>query len=156
MGASPYFYFVDYEEDIQNALDRLRQREFRAGRYYPVAACLDFPVTDDSPSPGPKHSSIEEALNSSGPEGTCSILDLERVVDTPYDDDEDSESYGVAFPIADETLIEILGSTRPSPSELEVLLFDLIEDVARGTGIYVVAYCKDTPTTLLFAGYSYD
>ena len=33
MGAEPWDYFVPYENDIQAALDKLRQREFRAGRY---------------------------------------------------------------------------------------------------------------------------
>ena len=33
MGAEAWDYFVPYEEDIQQALEKLRLREFRAGRF---------------------------------------------------------------------------------------------------------------------------
>ncbi len=33
MGAEAWDYFVPYEANIQAALEKLRQREFRAGRY---------------------------------------------------------------------------------------------------------------------------
>jgi len=36
MGAHPYWYFVKHEPDIDHALQQLREREFRAGRYNPV------------------------------------------------------------------------------------------------------------------------
>jgi hypothetical protein len=31
MGGHAWFYFVDYEPDINSALQKLREREFRAG-----------------------------------------------------------------------------------------------------------------------------
>ena len=56
MGADPYFYYVDYEEDKNNALQKLRQREFEAGRYAPVMYQWDipYPLDDlsDAPTPG--------------------------------------------------------------------------------------------------------
>ena len=36
MGGEPYWYFVPYQSNIQAALDSLRAREFKAGRYNPV------------------------------------------------------------------------------------------------------------------------
>ena len=36
MGASPYWYVVPYNPNVDAALEELRQREFRAGRYNPV------------------------------------------------------------------------------------------------------------------------
>jgi hypothetical protein len=36
MGAEPWFYFVDYQSDINQCLQELRQREFKAGRYNPA------------------------------------------------------------------------------------------------------------------------
>ncbi len=52
MGAEPYFYFVKFNPDIDAALQELREREFKAGRYNPVIPHLDFPVTANSPAPG--------------------------------------------------------------------------------------------------------
>lgn len=62
MGAHPYWYFVDYQEDVSKALDELREREFQAGRYNPVQRFPDFSAGPDGPAPGPQHDSIEEAL----------------------------------------------------------------------------------------------
>ena len=63
MGAEPYFYFVEYNPDINAALQELREREFEAGRYNPVMRSLYslFPIGPDSPAPGAQHDSIEEA-----------------------------------------------------------------------------------------------
>jgi hypothetical protein len=44
MGGHPWFYFVDYEPDVNAALQKLREREFRAGRYNPVVWFPEFPV----------------------------------------------------------------------------------------------------------------
>ena len=75
MGASPYFYFVDYEPNIQSALDNLRDREFRAGRYNPVMPFPPFPIDASSPAPGAQHATIDQALTDSDADGTRSILD---------------------------------------------------------------------------------
>jgi len=58
MGGEPYWYFVPYQPDFQKALDELREREFRAGRYNPVIDFLEF----DEPAfskqkPGAQHAS---------------------------------------------------------------------------------------------------
>jgi len=84
MGAEPYYYFVPYQADINAALRTLRQREFEAGRYNPVMPFPSrfLPLGPDSPSPGRRHDSIEEALEDSDADGTRSILDIERVSDT--------------------------------------------------------------------------
>ena len=68
MGAEPWDYFVPYEEDIQNALEKLRVREFRAGRYRGAA---DHPAT------------IEEAFENMDEDGTASILDITHIADEP-------------------------------------------------------------------------
>jgi hypothetical protein len=59
MGSTPYCYTVPYENDYNTALQKLREREFEAGRYNPVVPFPDFPLDKDSESPGKKHSSIE-------------------------------------------------------------------------------------------------
>lgn len=82
MGADPYFYVVDYDEDVEAALERLREREFKAGRYRPA---VDWPQDylggpEPKPAPGAQHDSIdavfEEAAEEGHPDGTASILDL--------------------------------------------------------------------------------
>jgi hypothetical protein len=54
MGSSPYWYFVPYEEDRNAALQKLREREFLAGRYNPVIDFPEFPI-DEKTSPGKQH-----------------------------------------------------------------------------------------------------
>ena len=81
MGGHPYWYVVDYQEDIAAALNALRQREFLAGRYNPVISYPHklFPIGPQSPAPGAAHISIREAVEASDADGTRSILDIERI-----------------------------------------------------------------------------
>ncbi|HYY94805.1 MAG TPA: hypothetical protein VE713_09830 [Pyrinomonadaceae bacterium] len=74
MGGHPWFYFVEYEPDLNAALQKLREREFMAGRYNPAVNFPEFPVRPQSPTPGAQHDSIEEALEDSDADGTRSIL----------------------------------------------------------------------------------
>src|SRR5512141_2523375 len=106
MGAEPYYYFVPYQPDIHQALQELRRREFLAGRYHPAMEELAFPVGPDSPAPGPRHRSIEEAFRASEPDGTRSILDMERVGEEP--------DCGVVPPVTDEELLDLFETTRPT------------------------------------------
>ncbi len=61
MGASPWWYFTRYEEDVESALAKLRRREFEAGRYNPVIPHIDFPIDPAADAPGAQHLSIEHA-----------------------------------------------------------------------------------------------
>ena len=60
MGASPYFYFTPYQDDIHAALQALREKEFEAGRYDPAMQMAEppsymflfaFPPDDRVPGP---------------------------------------------------------------------------------------------------------
>ncbi len=62
MGAHAYWYFENYSGDVEESLQALREREFKAGRYNPVTPFPDFPPGPDSPSPGAQHNSIEEIM----------------------------------------------------------------------------------------------
>jgi hypothetical protein len=147
MGAEAYVYFVKYQPDVNAALQQLRQREFRAGRYNPVMPFPPFPVGDQSPSPGAQHDSIEEAIEDSDADGTRSILDLYRVGDEP--------DFGVVTPVDEELLEELYGTTRPTREMIEQDM-EFFEEIDRGQGVYIVAYENDEPSELCFAGYSYD
>jgi hypothetical protein len=147
MGGHPYYYFVAYEEDVGAALQKLRNREFEAGRYNPVIRFLDFPIGPASPAPGKRHSSVQQALEASDADGTRSILDIERIDSTP--------DFGVAVPYPHDRLNDLYGTDKPSRANVEENM-DFFEDLERGQGIYFVVYENGRPSEILFAGYSYD
>jgi hypothetical protein len=147
MGAHEWYYFVAYKPDIQAALDALREREFRAGRYNPVMQFPEFPISRDYPGPGAKHVSIEAALEASEADGTRSILDMNRVgIELDY---------GVVVPLASEKMFGLWGTDKPT-KDMIVRNMDFFKDIERGQGIYVVVYSGNRPSEILFAGYSFD
>jgi len=146
MGAHPYWYFVKHEPDIDHALQQLREREFRAGRYNPVIRYLEFPLGPNAPSPGAAHSSIKKALKAAAEEGTRSILDIERVSDEP--------DFSVAAPLTPETMQSLYGTTQPTHKMIENMEF--LEELEAGHCVYVVTYKEGKPDEILFAGYSFD
>jgi hypothetical protein len=147
VGGHPWFYFVGYEPDIDAALQKLRRREFDAGRYNPAVDFPDFPVTDESPTPGAQHDTIEEAQEDADADGTRSILDMERVAD--------AADFGTVAPLARETLLELFGTTEPTREIVEGSdeLYGVLE---RGQGVYIIVYEGGRPSEIFFAGYSYD
>ncbi len=147
MGAEPYYYFVKYQPDLNKALQELRQREFRAGRYFPAVDVLEFPIGDHSPSPGAQHASIEEAFEDADATGTQSILDLERVSDEP--------DFGAVTPLSARALMDQFGTDRPTRSMVEQNM-DFFEELDRGHGTSIVLFRDGRPSEILFAGYSYD
>lgn len=147
MGAHPYWYFTRYEEDIEAALDKLRQREFEAGRYNPVMPFIEFPIDPAADSPGPQHRSIQHARAAADTDGTRSILDIEGIGE--------SGEIGVAAPLDDDGLEELYETTKPTRQMIETNL-DLFDRLDRGQAIYIVIYKDNEPDELFFAGYSFD
>ena len=148
MGGHPWFNFVEYEPDIDAALQKLRRREFEAGRYNPAVDFPDFPVTADSPTPGAQHDSIEEAIEDADADGTRSILDMERIADEP--------DFNAVTPMPRETLLELFGTDRPTREMIDESdeLFELMDE--RGQGVYIIVYEGERPSEIFFAGYSFD
>jgi hypothetical protein len=147
VGGHPWFYFVEYEPDINAALQKLRQREFEAGRYNPAVDFPDFPVNEQSPAPGAQHDSIDDAIEDADADGTRSILDMERVSDEP--------DFNAVAPVPRQILQDLFGTDRPTREMVEGSeeLFDALE---RGQGVYVVVYEGESPSEIFFAGYSFD
>lgn len=84
MGGHPYWYFVPYESDVQHALDALRDREFKAGRYNRVIRFLEFGGANFlKQKPGAKHRDLDAAVEAAAEDGTRSILDISRVGQSP-------------------------------------------------------------------------
>src|SRR6186997_2728004 len=68
MGGWRYQYVVPYQEDLQAALESLREDVFERGDYHGSEA---------------RPRTIKDALRRSGDSGTRSILDIERVTKGP-------------------------------------------------------------------------
>lgn len=149
MGAHPWVYVVPYQQDVRRAMLQLREREFRAGRYNPV---MPFPEMHADEAPGAGHDSIDEAREDAEEDGTRSILDMDDVADEPADPDD--PQFCVVAPLAPELLEELYGTTQPTRAMVADLEF--LEDVGRGTGVYVVLYDNGKPAEICFAGYSFD
>jgi len=148
MGANPWWYVVDYEENIDSALQVLRQREFQAGRYYPATDYIDFPIILSSPTPGAQHPSIETAIEAAGAEGTQSILDIQRI--------SEYRMQGTVAPLEELELLNIFGTLTPSGIREDEIPDELFDFLDRGQAVYVVIFEDSSPRSLLFAGYSYD
>jgi len=168
MGSNPYFYFTPYRNDLQAALEDLRQVEFKAGRYDPAMQAadppsymfqFDFPPSDASPAPGAQHSSIEEAMDAGEESGTRSILDIMRIADEP--------DYAAACPLAPGELMELFATTQPTRDLIERVLvggsqtgnafaWQFWERIDRGQGRYIVVYENSEPREIFFAGMSWD
>ena len=132
MGAEPWNYFVPYEGDIEAALEKLREREFHAGR---------FRGSELNPA------TIEEAFENMDADGTASILDITQVADEP--------DFCTVAPLPDERLVELFGTKQPT-RQMIVANQDFYEDIDRGQGVYIIVYKDGKPSELFFAGYSFD
>ncbi len=175
MGAHSYWYYAKYETDLNAALQKLRLREFQAGRYNPVIQLPDFPVTENSPAPGAQHSSIEEALLASDADGTRSILDIHCMANEPCPLSPEKleeallsglnpeilgEIFCTSFPLSVGELQSLFATEKPTREVLEAgiwsessFFWDVID---RGTGRHIIVYEEDQPSEIFFAGYSFD
>ncbi|MFO0876244.1 MAG: hypothetical protein U0840_02635 [Gemmataceae bacterium] len=147
MGAHPYWYTVKYEGDVEVALHKLREREFRAGRYNPVMPFIRFPIDLNAPSPGVQHESIEEAMVEADADGTRSILDILGIGE--------QADFCTAGPLSDEVLEDLYGTTQPTREQVEANL-EFLEEVERGQAVYILLYHDGKPDEVMFAGYSFD
>ncbi len=174
MGSHPYFYFTKYQPDVNSALQALRQQEFEAGRYDPAMNMHDpkmwmfkfnFPPNTQSISSGARHASVEAALKASGDCGTGSILDIQRISDSP----EFLASWALS---ADETQA-LFGTDKPTRQMVEDIIlaegeldhweetgYDIWEEfwdtIGRGESRYIILYDSNQPSEIFFIGYSVD
>lgn len=162
MGGHPYWYWTKYQTDVKTTLEDLQQREFMAGRYNPVMPFIEFPITDDSPSPRANHGSIDEALEASDADRTRSILDISEVSDLPYEEALDRSTQGgvdlycTTFPLSKTELIDLFSTDRPDRQMTESAIDELCEDIERGTARHIVISDRNRPIEVFFIGYSFD
>jgi hypothetical protein len=152
MGAHFWSHIVPYQDDIGAVLAGLREQEFRAGRFYQPSEIYPgflgrlFGRKPYKPKP-PK--TIEEAIARTGSvaTGTRSILDMERISETP--------DFGTLSPVSREELQRMFGTEQPTLEMIEKS-DELIESIERGHGIYIIIYEQRRPERIYLAGYSYD
>jgi hypothetical protein len=153
MGAHPYWYFVPYEVDFNAALQKLRLREFQAGRYNPVTPFQIFPIDPSAPGPGALHDSIDQVMEQVDESGTRSILDIAQVAGAPFDGS--GMPFFTAFPLAATDVENLFGTSKPAREHVETnqRMWDRIE---RGSAVYTVIFDKGEPHEIFFGGYSFD
>ena len=141
MGAEGWHYFAPYRGTVARSLEELRQQEFRARRFH----------HSELPS-----ATIDEATENAGESGTRSILDIQRMSDSPAD--------WAACPVPAEVLCQEFGSERPSRQAIvhayevedDGPFDDFFDGLERGQACYIVAYQEGRPTEVFFAGWSVD
>jgi len=132
MGAEPYNYTVPYENDIQNALKKLRAKVFESGNFYGAEL-------------GP--ATPEEALEMAEEDGTGSILDITQVTDEP--------DFCCAAPFSSAELQRHFSTEKPTRADIEKS-HEFWEDIERGHCRYLILYESGEPKQIHFAGYSFD
>jgi hypothetical protein len=131
VGAHPYQYVVEYDEDVQAALDRLRVDVFRNGKFFGAERNPRTP---------------EQAVRQAGETGTRSILDIARIRDKP--------DYGCASGLTPSEVKRYFGTDRPTAATVEGS-DEFWEDLERGKARFVVVY-EGEEKKIFFAGYSFD
>lgn len=174
MGASGWYYTVDYQPDVEAALQELRQQVYDRGEYYKVSAAYnaDLNMTeeefraqlDPSDDSGRNEAVLQDwlmrkrapvpvdpdtLLASQPHSGTHSIIDMgDGVSDTP--------DFATVSPMTDEELRETFGSTTPLSSEVQEWMKAGGGRPERWVGTYVISYHDGRPDHIHFCGYSGD
>jgi hypothetical protein len=132
MGAEPYHYLVDYQEDIAAALAELRKKVFNSKEFF---------GSDLNPN------TPEEALELTQEEGTKSILDIMSVADEP--------AICSVSPLSADEMARLFRTQKPTV-EAVMESSEFWDSIGRGTARYVVIWEGDVRKKIFFAGYSFD
>jgi hypothetical protein len=183
MGATGWSYFVPYQEDVDKALQKLREEIFKEGQYQKpyepsgkeletaksllaslsldpqrTRKDLDALLALSEALTGPRKrrrapKTIKQLLKQSEDSGTHSILDIERVSTTP--------SFGAIAPLSGQQLMEIFGTEQPTRAKVEKWSARIDPPDAeplyrRWQGIYIIVYRDSQPDEIYFEGCSGD
>ena len=149
MGGVPYRYVFETKDDVTQALQALRAREFAAGRFNPSMPMHMGTHGQDFFQKTARHgfASIAEAREAADADGTRSILDIGKV--GPQRD------YGVAGLLDDEALDRLFDTTKPTAAMIDES--DVLEDIERGMAVAFAVYDEaGARIGWAFCGYSYD
>jgi hypothetical protein len=183
VGASGWSYFVPHQQDINKALQELRDEVFKQGQYQEPHEPNDEELevakaylASLSPDPektrkeidallalskalgGPRKprrapKTIKQLLKQCAEEGTHSILDIERVSSQP--------ELGAVVPLSRQQLLDFFGTDRPTRSMVEkwaarVESLEAEPLYGRWEGIYIIVYKDSQPDEIYFEGCSGD
>jgi hypothetical protein len=132
MGAMPWSYFVPFEQSVETALAKLREKVFESGEY------RGSELNPATPT---------DALINMEADGTASILDIMSVSETP--------DMCSVCPLPAAQLNALFGTTQPTHDMIDSN-HAFYEDIERGQGIYIVVYKDGKPDEYFFGGYSFD
>ncbi|WP_110519303.1 hypothetical protein [Herpetosiphon llansteffanensis] len=190
MGASGWSYFVPYQADVQAAFEQLQAEVLKSGDFSKGRAWWEGMDLEDYASPeelSPDNiedyrqelealqsqtypTTIEQWRKWNEPDGTHSILDIERVVEkiSPLprwsSNQADPEAWSQAFseqvaviaPMPDDLQREIFGTTRPTKAQIIAQESAISDHYDSDQGFIITAYENDQPHELCFIGYSGD
>jgi len=176
VGASGWHHFVPYQEDIESALQKLRQQVFASGNYYRVDHSEYRNMTEEDMRKRlnegrvelqeevkeimlddwrqiqrlKEPTTIQELLRWNRESGTHSILDVTRVSEEP--------EFATVSPLSAEELREHFGTLKPTHQQVEVWLNndDMFKLRRRWIGLYIIVFEDENPTEICFAGFSGD
>lgn len=94
------------------------------------------------------YETIEEALEATGDEGTASVVDISGF-------SEEAEE-AQCWELTGEECAEHLGSQKPSREVIEEKIGKIVEGLSRGEAVCVIAWKKDKPEGVVFAGPTAD
>lgn len=190
MGASGWTYFVPYQANVQTAFDQLQAEVLERGDFSKGDAWWEGLTLEDYLPPDRLSSddiesyrqelesmqrqtyptTIEQWRKWNGPDGTHSILDIERIVAqiaplplwSHNQDDPEAwqqaffERFAVIAPISDDLQREIFGTTRPTKAQIIAQESAISAHHERWQGFIITAYENDQPHELCFIGFSGD
>ncbi|MBD2311291.1 hypothetical protein H6G20_06425 [Desertifilum sp. FACHB-1129] len=126
---------------------------------------FNFPPNAQSLSPGACHASIEAALEDAEDSGTGSILDIQKVSESPeilaswtLSTDETLALFGTDKPTRQ--MVEYIIIAEGEPEHWEETGYDvydhLWDTIGRGESRYIILYENNQPSEIFFIGYSVD
>ncbi|GAA2591766.1 hypothetical protein GCM10010435_83120 [Winogradskya consettensis] len=147
MGASGWDYYVPYQEDLNAALDALRDKVFAAGDYWWAVpgeygkSAADYP---NRPTTWDDLFDDEEVQES----GTHSILDVFKVIEPG-----ENPEFGTVEPVSPAEALAHVGTEHPTREHAKALT-ELAE--RRWHGRCAVLHENGKPTEIYFFGSSGD
>jgi len=174
MGSSAWWYTVDYQADVNAALQQLRQDVYERGDYYRESHGPDVDMTEEEFRAGlaPRDTDPErydaivedwlERRSRSTPidpdtlvaaqphSGTHSIIDMVNGVSA-------EPAFATVSPLAADNLIYTFGTLTPSASQVEAWMStDIVGERDRWVGTYIISYHDGRPAHIHFGGHSGD
>ena len=94
------------------------------------------------------YESVDEALEATEADGTASVIDITGFVEEP--------EAAHCWELTAEECAEHLGAEKPTRAAIEEKIDGLVEGLGRGESLCVVAWKKEKPEAVYFAGWSFD